>query len=122
MTNTPPRQPRDPLPRTVTIEVADPKNPGKKRSVTLTEDQVLAIEAGLPTNRMPFGLPESPLFNDLDGAVLADIRRRGRQRSFSAGAIIYSQGEFADSVYLVISGRVRLVIKDSHGRNWAFFD
>lgn len=52
-------------------------------------------------------LPASPLFEGLDETDLEKIAARARRRTFAAGSTIYEEGEFADSVYIVVSGDVR---------------
>jgi CRP-like cAMP-binding protein len=58
----------------------------------------------------------------MDDVAVIEIGRRGRQRQLTAGSTVYNQGEIADSVYLVVSGRVRSTMKDRHNQVWSFFD
>jgi CRP-like cAMP-binding protein len=106
---------------TFSVRIPDPNNPGKTRRILLSREQLLSLESGAPTNTR-FGLPESPLFKDVDEVVLVELGRVGRRRSVAAGSTLTSEGESADSVYLVVTGKVRSTAKDRSGRAWSFFD
>lgn len=83
---------------------------------------MLAIGEVSLTPESRSGLPPSPLFKELDEVAVIEIGRRGKRRQIAAGSTVFGQGEIADSVYFVISGKVRLTMKDRNGRVWSFFD
>lgn len=58
----------------------------------------------------------------MDDVAVTEIARRGRHRQLATGSTLFAQGELADSVYFVVSGTVRLTVKDRDNRVWSFFD
>ncbi|MEZ6064575.1 MAG: Crp/Fnr family transcriptional regulator [Planctomycetaceae bacterium] len=53
-------------------------------------------------------LKNSELFERLDEAVIARLEREARYRKIARGGVVYMPQEAADSVYLVLTGRVKL--------------
>ena len=60
-------------------------------------------------------LTEVPLFKLLDENERADLARVLDLRSVTAGETIFNMGEPGDSMYIVLSGRVELLVKDTTG-------
>lgn len=60
-------------------------------------------------------LYEVPLFKLLDESERADLARALERQSVAAGETIFNFGEPGDSMYIVYSGRVELLIKDTTG-------
>lgn len=65
-----------------------------------------------------------PLFADLPPEQLSALARVGRQVEVRAGQLLFGQGEPGDTLYVVRSGRVEVVVDGdvvrSHGRGEAF--
>ncbi|MEA3351012.1 MAG: cyclic nucleotide-binding domain-containing protein [Chloroflexota bacterium] len=53
-------------------------------------------------------LKQLPLFGDLSDEDIAQIERRLAKRTFTTGELVFSQGDVADSFYIVLSGRVEI--------------
>jgi CRP/FNR family cyclic AMP-dependent transcriptional regulator len=49
-------------------------------------------------------------------AVLASLAARGRPRRFRQGAVVIQEGDRDDTVYLVVSGRLRAYVDNADGR------
>ena len=50
-----------------------------------------------------------PLFRHLPASVREDVLRRAQRRKFDDGTFLFQQGELARVVYILISGRVKLL-------------
>lgn len=61
-------------------------------------------------------LADVPLFSDLDGEELEEISRRAVVRSFPRNALVVHEGDDSDSLYVVLSGRVKVFLGDEEGR------
>jgi len=61
-------------------------------------------------------LTNIPLFSGLEDAVLEDISKLVTKRSFARSAIIINEGDETDSLYLIISGKVKVVLSDEDGK------
>ena len=61
-------------------------------------------------------LSKTPLFGGLSADDLAQIAARMRPQECSAGQLIFSRGDEAKELFVVLSGRVRLSILSSDGR------
>lgn len=60
-------------------------------------------------------LTESPLFEMLSKDELAYASELSRPRKFSAGQVIFEEGELGDSLYVIVSGTVEVLRKDGSG-------
>jgi CRP/FNR family cyclic AMP-dependent transcriptional regulator len=56
---------------------------------------------------------KAPLFRSMSHAALSDLLDESTQTFYDAETIIVRQGECDDTVYVVLSGRVRVVYSDS---------
>lgn len=56
---------------------------------------------------------KAPLFRSMKHAALSGLLDESTQTIYDTGAIIIRQGERDDTVYMVLSGRVRVVYSDS---------
>lgn len=56
------------------------------------------------------------LFQTLNESGLRALAERVRQRSLAAGRLVFKEGEPADSMYVVLSGSVKIFLKDGSGR------
>lgn len=62
-------------------------------------------------------LQQNELFRDLPPAALDKIAALARRRHFSAGEIIFLQGDPGDSLYGVVSGSVRITAGGADGKH-----
>jgi len=70
-------------------------------------------------NRLPAvvaALKATPLFSALDGAEIAALAQRAMVRHFSAGEVLFSEGEPCAGLYVVAVGRVRIFKTSPTGR------
>ncbi|MEX0749857.1 MAG: Crp/Fnr family transcriptional regulator [Dehalococcoidia bacterium] len=57
----------------------------------------------------------SPLLGRIDADDLRSLARAAVRRSFAAGEIMFLRGEPGDSVFAIVSGRVRVFVEGSSG-------
>jgi len=62
-------------------------------------------------------LAEIPMFSLLDDDERATLANLMKDESFAADKCIYSLGDEADSLYIVLRGRVQVFVKDDVGEN-----
>ena len=62
------------------------------------------------------GLAAIPYLASLPTRERTDLARRCRVRTFTRGAIVFSEGQSATGVWVVLAGRVRLVRSSPRGR------
>ncbi len=65
---------------------------------------------------MPAALKSIPLFEGVADAELRALAGRTATRSYPKQAIIVSEGDESDSLYLILSGRVKIYLADEHGK------
>ena len=65
---------------------------------------------------MPADLKSIPLFEGLPEAELRALAERTVTRSYPKQAIIVNEGDESDSLYLILSGRVKVYLADEHGK------
>jgi CRP-like cAMP-binding protein len=69
------------------------------------------------SDRAPPGLLRSvPLFAELDDAAAAALERLARRRAFAEGEVIVSEAERGDALFLLLSGKVKVVLYGESGR------
>lgn len=56
------------------------------------------------------------IFSDLDGASAAALERLAEAREFPEGAVVVSQDEPGDALFVLVSGRVKVVLYGESGR------
>ena len=61
-------------------------------------------------------LENVPLFSGLSTESLAEIEQHGTVKSFRKNAIIISQDDKSYSLYVILSGRVKVFVSDEDGR------
>jgi len=61
-------------------------------------------------------LSSVPIFAHLDPAAAAALERHVTVRDYAAGAVMVSQEEPADALFVLVSGRVRVVLYSESGR------
>jgi cAMP-dependent protein kinase regulator len=59
----------------------------------------------------------SPLFSDFSRDELLEVIRGLALRSFTPGAIVMTEGEDGDSLFILTTGTVRAFVKNQEGRN-----
>jgi CRP/FNR family cyclic AMP-dependent transcriptional regulator len=65
---------------------------------------------------MPVDLKGIPLFQGVSDADLSALAERTAVRSYPKQAIILNEGDESDSLYLIMSGRVKIYLADEHGK------
>jgi CRP/FNR family transcriptional regulator, cyclic AMP receptor protein len=65
---------------------------------------------------MPSDLKSIPLFEGVPDADLRALADRAVTRNYPKQAIIVSEGDESDSLYLILSGRVKVYLADEHGK------
>jgi CRP/FNR family cyclic AMP-dependent transcriptional regulator len=61
--------------------------------------------------------PKDPSPGDvLSDAELAALSRRAIMRSFGKNTVMVSEGDRADSLYIIVSGRIRVYVSDDQGK------
>jgi CRP/FNR family cyclic AMP-dependent transcriptional regulator len=61
--------------------------------------------------------PKEPPPDDvLSDAELAALSRRATMRSFAKNTVVVSEGDRTDSLYIIVSGRVRVYVSDDQGK------
>ena len=65
---------------------------------------------------MPADLKSIPLFEGVPDADLRALADRTIARSYAKQAIIVNEGDQSDSLYLILSGRVKVYLADEHGK------
>lgn len=56
------------------------------------------------------------IFNHLDPATAADLERLGELRDFPAGAVVVGQDDPGDSLFVLVQGKVKVVLFGKQGR------
>ena len=57
-----------------------------------------------------------PLFAGLSPEVLAEIEQHGSNKTYSKNTIVINEGDETDSLYLILSGRVKVFLSSEDGR------
>jgi CRP/FNR family transcriptional regulator, cyclic AMP receptor protein len=74
-----------------------------------------------PTKRMPAGertqtLKAVPFFTQLSDRELDVVRAVASEKSYPKNAVVLTEGEMGDSLYMIQSGKVKVFIGDEDGR------
>ena len=64
-------------------------------------------------------LSASPLFDMLADLELAQVSELALPRRYSAGQVIFEEGELGDSVYVIVAGEVEVLHKEGTGEGAA---
>ena len=59
------------------------------------------------------GLSSAEILSD---AELRAIARRGSARSYARNTVVVAEGDLTDTLYIIVSGRVRVYVSDAQGR------
>src|SRR5919108_3708397 len=65
---------------------------------------------------MPADLKSIPLFQGVQDSDLRALAERTVTRAYPKQAIIVSEGDESDSLYLILSGRVKIYLSDETGK------
>jgi len=65
---------------------------------------------------MPVDLKSIPLFEGVPDPDLRALAERTVTRNYPKQAIIINEGDESDSLYLILSGRVKIYLADEHGK------
>ena len=60
-----------------------------------------------------------PLFHRVEAAALATLIREAEPRHLEAGEWLFHEGDDADRLYVVLSGRLRIVVTRDGAPNWS---
>ncbi len=63
-------------------------------------------------------LKNIPLFRDLQEDELNAIAKKAVVKSFHKNAVVITEGEFSQSLYLILSGRVKVYLNDENGKEY----
>jgi CRP/FNR family cyclic AMP-dependent transcriptional regulator len=61
-------------------------------------------------------LKQIPIFSCLDDDALDRLARVAMRKKFARNTVLLSEGDITDSLYVIISGKVKTVITDENGR------
>jgi CRP/FNR family cyclic AMP-dependent transcriptional regulator len=61
-------------------------------------------------------LDKISLFSDLDETELATLSSKGVRRQYQRNTIILNEGDHSDSLYLILSGKVKVFLSDDTGK------
>ena len=64
---------------------------------------------------MGVDLKKIPLFEGVPEADLRELGERTVTRTYPKQAIIVSEGDESDSLFLILAGRVKIYLADEHG-------
>lgn len=70
----------------------------------------------MPTSNNKSQLQNIPLFSGLSKSELKEIAAITATRSFPKNNVIINEGDETDSLYLIISGKVKVVLSDEEGK------
>jgi len=65
---------------------------------------------------MPIDLKNIPLFAGLPESDLQAIAKKAVIKSYDKNAIVVTEGEFTKSLYVIISGKVKVYLNDENGK------
>ena len=61
-------------------------------------------------------LSDIALLSELEAAELAELEEAVNTRVYKKNSVVVSQGDDTDSLYLIVSGSVRVYVSDENGR------
>jgi sulfate permease, SulP family len=81
------------------------------------EEKILTAAGWVPVeSKPPLELREIPMMQELDDESLVDLEKAMQRRSLSAGEKVFAIGEAGDQIFLVRSGRVRILLPLEGGK------
>ncbi|MFI5309001.1 MAG: cyclic nucleotide-binding domain-containing protein, partial [Polyangiales bacterium] len=91
------------------------KHPRARTALTGAMQQRMARTAPPPPSDLLAFLSSVPLFSGLPQSVLAELEPELQWMTLAAGEYLFRQGDPADCLYLVVSGRLRILSEQEHG-------
>jgi glutaminase len=85
----------------------------RDRALEWCEDALLSERDDAPDGEREVPLEEQYLCEGLPSADLAHLRGACHRRVFAAGEIVFRSGDPGDSFYLIVAGRVDIVVRSS---------
>lgn len=96
-----------------------PAPSGAARATGIAEQEpaeaVEAVSKGKPEKKKR-EFPKAPLFSDLTNEELFDVIRKVRFAEIKAGATLFNEGDRGDSIFIVVSGALDVLVKDENGK------
>jgi len=86
-------------------------DPARERSHPIWTDLVSLLRVGRP-DRMSEWLRQVPLLEGTHRRHLAHLVRILHRRSYESGEVVFRQGDVGSGMYIVHSGRIRIVAED----------
>ena len=78
-------------------------------------EAVEAVSGGKPEKKKR-EFPRAPLFSDLTNEELFDVISKARFTEIKAGATLFNEGDCGDSIFIVVSGALDVLVKDENGK------
>src|SRR5213594_334274 len=100
------------IPTAVHVLILGP--PGKLDEMSVARRTAMPMTK--VTSDVATGLAAIPYLASLSARERSDLARRCRVRAFGKGALVFSEGQAATGVWVVLAGRVRLVRSSPRGR------
>ena len=66
------------------------------------------------------GVMASSIQNQLSQGMLSSLAARGDVRTFARGAMLITEGEMSDALYILIAGELRVFTRDERGRELVY--
>ena len=66
--------------------------------------------------RIRMTIASAPVFRNLSQAALEDLASRAQTRRFESGAVVMSENEVGNAMYLIMKGRIKVSIFGENGR------
>ena len=89
----------------------------KDRALEWCEDLLIEEQGGTVDMGTEVPLEEQYLCESLSAADITYLREAGKRRQFAKGEVIFRAGDAGDSLYLILSGRVEIVVRAKGGRD-----
>lgn len=81
----------------------------------LPSEAVEAVSGALPEKKKR-EFPRAPLFSDLTNEELFDVIKKVKFMEIKAGTTLFNEGDCGDSIFIVVSGALDVLVKDENGK------
>lgn len=81
----------------------------------LPSEAVEAVSGALPGKKKR-EFPRAPLFSDLTNEELFDVIKKVKFMEIKAGTTLFNEGDCGDSIFIVVSGDLDVLVKDENGK------
>jgi len=78
---------------------------------------VLQRNSYISSNNQPSPITGKRVFSGLDEATVSELAKGSSSMEFDADELVYSEGDPAGGMYVVLSGRVKLTVSSSDGKS-----